>query len=99
MKTIEGIRKSAPQNLTPEQLTAFFADKGLSYVQFDQNFEIKPNNNFKPFLLLYGYADEKSSATKGNKTIKELEGGESSEVEDVLLNVWKKDKVEAPTGL
>lgn len=99
MKTIEALRKSAPQNLTPEQLNQYFADNGMSYVQFDQNFEFKPNANFKPFLLLYGYADEKSSATKGNSIIKELEGDETGEVEDVLLGIWKKDKIDAPTGL
>jgi hypothetical protein len=99
MKTIDEVIKGAPQNLNPEQLTKYFADKGLSYVAFDKNFEIKPHVNFKPFLLLYGYADEKSGATKGNNEIKELEGDDSGEIEDVLLGVWKKDKIATPTGL
>lgn len=99
MKTIQEIQKSAPKTLTPDELTKYFADKGFSYVQFDNNFQIKENSNFKPFLLLYGFADEKSNTVNGNKQIKELKSDESSETGKVLTAVWDKDKIKSPTGM
>ena len=98
MKTIEELKKSAPHDSTPEQLTKYFAERGFDYVQFDHNFQLKPNSNFKPFLLAYGYADEKSASINGNKEIKELKGDESG-VSKVLNRIWDKEKIKSPTGI
>lgn len=99
MKTIEAIQKEAPKTLTPDELTKYFADKGFSFIQFDKNFQIKQNSNFKPFLLLYGFADEKSNTVNGNKEIKKLKGDESSETDQVVTAIWEKEKIKSPTGV
>lgn len=98
MKNIEEIRKTAPDNATPEQLNKIFADRGFNYVQFDNDYQIKENANFRPFLLLYAYADEKSRSVENNNQIRELAGPESDETADVLNRIYDKEKIESPTG-
>lgn len=98
MNTINGIRETAPKNLTPDQLTAYFAEKGYSFVKFDKNFLLKPNKDIKPFLLTYGYADEKSNSIDDNKQIRELSGIQEKETEDMMTRLHTKMKIKEPTG-
>lgn len=98
LREVDEIRKSNP-NISPEELTKHFSDAGYSYMQFDKNFVIRPDGiNVKPFLLLYGYADERSKTTENNGELRELVGSEENEVKDILGRIYEELKTDSPTG-
>jgi len=69
-------------------------------VQVDNNFNFIPTGvKFKPFLLAYGYVDERSSISKGNNEIKRLEGVEEDDVEEIISGMYKNLKMGSPTGM
>lgn len=99
MRKIDELKEKAPSNLNPEELTKYFAERGYNFVQFDENFQMRPNNSVKPFLLLYGFADEKSSSAANNKEIRELQKAEEEAVEGILQSEYAKLKMKKPTGI
>lgn len=98
MRKISELRKEAPKNLTPQELTEFYHKKGYDFVEFDNNFQMKENGSVKPYLLVYGYADENAKSVINNPEIRELSGKEETEAKDTLPTIFEKFKVESPTG-
>lgn len=100
MRKIDDLRKRAPKNLTPEQLTKYFKDNGFNYIQFDKEFKIIPNETlFKPFLLSYGYVDERSNIWENNGEVRELEGNEEDGVKEIISSIYDSKKMGSPTGI
>lgn len=83
-------------NLTSEQINKIFAERGLSFVQVDNNKQYIMNNRFKPFLVMYGYTGEDALSTHNNSKIKALSSTEEDGVVDTLKTVWTNEKVENP---
>ena len=100
LKKVEEIKKSLPKDLTPEELNKELKARGLNWIQVDNNFNFIPSGiKFKPFLLAYGYVDERSSIWEGNKEVKELDGTEEDSVEDIISGMYKNLKAGSPTGM
>jgi hypothetical protein len=98
MKEVEQIRKTNP-GISPEELTSYFKERGYDYMQFDKNFMIRPNSDrVKPFLLLYGYADERSPSVENNSEIRELDDRQEGEVKGILEKMYDEMKLDSPTG-
>lgn len=98
LKKIAEVKQQAPVNVSPEELTEYYKNQGFDFIQFDKDFNLRINSNFRPFLLLYAYGDEKSSSVKNNAEIQELEGSTSDEAKDVLTSIYEAAKIEEPTG-
>lgn len=94
-KEAENVVKQHP-DWDSETINEFYHDRGLDYIQVDENRKYLTNFNFKPFLIFYGYTTDEAGAAKNNKNIEELTN--EDEVNSMLGSIYTNAKVKSPTG-
>lgn len=80
-----------------ERTVDFYREHGFN-VDIDNNYKITDKGEVKPFLIAYGYTTDETQAVKGNEKIKALSGDEKDLVYDGLMDFYKKNKIDVPTG-
>lgn len=84
LQQVEDIKKKLDPKATSAQIEEAYQKAGLAV---------------KPFLLAYGFADDKAMVTDGNEQIKKLSGVQEDEVAGALSAIYDAMKMEKPTGI
>lgn len=83
----------------PQQINDFYHERGLGYVQVDEQGKIKTTANIKPYMIGYGYTTDQAAATSDNKHIEKVPSSLEKDVDSALTKVYKEAKVDKPTTL
>lgn len=83
----------------PQQINDFYQERGLGYVQVDENGHIRTTANIKPYMVGYGYTTSQAAAASDNKHVERVPSRLEKDVDSALTKVYKEAKVDKPTTL
>lgn len=83
---------------TPEKINNFYIDRGLNYVQVDENKQFITQANLKPYAVTWGYTTDQANVTSDNNNIQKLSSEEENQIDKALSPIYKQAKVNVPTG-